>query len=211
GMAGTGRSKPAMSTIGATLASASRGELAWRVDSDPSWPVFMAWSMSSASAPRTSPTTIRSGRMRKALRTSSRARTSPLPSMLAGRLSSRTTWRCCSRSSAASSMVTMRSCAGIIDDAPGDARRQEPTDRLGESAEPYEVIEAEHALRELADGELGAVDGEGCDHRVHARAVGQTGVDHRRRFVDTTTERRHDAVDHTQHVLLGEEARVSLL
>ena len=29
--------------------------------SDPSWPVFIAWSMSSDSAPRTSPTMIRSG------------------------------------------------------------------------------------------------------------------------------------------------------
>ena len=36
--------------------------------SEPSWPVFIAWSMSSASAPRTSPTMIRSGRMRNALR-----------------------------------------------------------------------------------------------------------------------------------------------
>ena len=96
---------------------ASRGELACSVESDPSWPVFMAWSMSSASAPRTSPTTMRSGRMRSALRRRSRSSTSPLPSMLAGRLSSRITWRCWSRSSAASSMVTMRSSAGIIDDS----------------------------------------------------------------------------------------------
>ena len=37
------------------------------------------------------------------------ARTAPLPSMFAGRVSSRTTWRCRSISSAASSMVTTRS------------------------------------------------------------------------------------------------------
>src|SRR5438270_2266253 len=55
-----------------SLDSASRGEFAWIVVSEPSWPVFIAWSMSSVSAPRTSPTMIRSGRMRNALRTSSR-------------------------------------------------------------------------------------------------------------------------------------------
>ena len=47
--------------------SASRGVLAWMVVSEPSWPVFIACSMSSASSPRTSPTTMRSGRIRSAL------------------------------------------------------------------------------------------------------------------------------------------------
>ena len=45
-----------------------RQELACAVESDPSCPVFIAWSMSSASPPRTSPTMIRSGRIRRALR-----------------------------------------------------------------------------------------------------------------------------------------------
>ena len=46
----------------------------WRApwSCEPSWPVFMAWSMSSASPPRHSPTMMRSGRMRRALRTRSR-------------------------------------------------------------------------------------------------------------------------------------------
>ena len=61
----------------------SRGLLAWPVDIEPSWPVFMAWSMSSASPPRHSPTMMRSGRMRSELRTSSRMVIAPLPSMLA--------------------------------------------------------------------------------------------------------------------------------
>jgi hypothetical protein len=43
----------------------SRGELAWIVVIEPSWPVFIACSMSSASSPRHSPTTMRSGRMRR--------------------------------------------------------------------------------------------------------------------------------------------------
>ena len=45
----------------------------------PSWPVFMACSMSSASPPRTSPTMMRSGRMRSTLRTRSRTVTCPCP------------------------------------------------------------------------------------------------------------------------------------
>ena len=44
---------------------------------EPSWPVFIAWSMSSAAASRISPTTMRSGRIRSALRTRSRIVTSP--------------------------------------------------------------------------------------------------------------------------------------
>ena len=94
----------------------SRGELAWPVDIEPSWPVFMAWSMSSASPERHSPTMIRSGRMRRALRTSSRIGMAPLPSMLGGRDSSVTTcsWRSCS--SAASSIVTIRSSFGMNDE-----------------------------------------------------------------------------------------------
>ena len=72
----------------------------------------MAWSMSSAAASRISPTTMRSGRMRSALRTRSRIRTSPLPSMFGGRASRRSTCSWCSWSSAASSMVMMRSSLG---------------------------------------------------------------------------------------------------
>ncbi len=65
--------------------------------------------MSRASSLRTSPTMMRSGRIRRALTTRSRWRTAPLPSMLGGRVSSRTTWRCRIINSAASSMVTTRS------------------------------------------------------------------------------------------------------
>ena len=48
-------------------AKASRGVLAWMVVRRPSWPVFIACIMSRASAPRTSPITMRSGRMRRAV------------------------------------------------------------------------------------------------------------------------------------------------
>ncbi len=134
--AACGRPTPAISASVSILRRASTGEFACTVVSEPSWPVFRAWSMSSASPPRTSPTTMRSGRMRSALRTSCRIVTSPRPSRFAGRDSSRTTcgWR--SRSSAASSIVTTRSPAGIVPDsapsvvvfpdpgAPGDEHRR---------------------------------------------------------------------------------------
>ena len=72
----------------------------------------MAVSMSRASPPWTSPTTIRSGRMRRALRTRARMETAPAPSSEGGRLSRRTTWGSGIRSSAASSIVTRRSARG---------------------------------------------------------------------------------------------------
>ena len=89
------------------------GRVCVNVASEPSCPVFIACSMSTASAPRTSPRMMRSGRMRSAFLTSERWVTSPLPSMLGGRVSRRTTCGCCSCSSAASSIVTMRSGVGM--------------------------------------------------------------------------------------------------
>ena len=88
-----------------------RGEFACTVESAPSWPVLSAGQEIESLGPRTSPITIRSGRIRSAFRKRSRIVTSPLPSTLGGRLSSRTTcgWR--RRSSAASSIVTTRSAA----------------------------------------------------------------------------------------------------
>ena len=52
---------PAMPTICSSRLSASRGEFAWTVVIDPSWPVFIACSMSNASSPRHSPMMMRSG------------------------------------------------------------------------------------------------------------------------------------------------------
>ena len=42
--------------------AAAAAELAWSVASPPGWPVFHAFTRARASGPRTSPTTIRSGR-----------------------------------------------------------------------------------------------------------------------------------------------------
>ena len=59
----------------------------------------------------------------QALRTRSRIVTSPSPSMFVGRDSSRSTWRWLSRSSAASSIVTMRSLSGIALESDVQQRR----------------------------------------------------------------------------------------
>ena len=111
---GIGRSSPLILTMISRRASASRVSFAWIVVSEPSCPVFIACNISSASGPRTSPIRIRSGRIRRALRIRSRCTNSPRPSVLAGRVSMRTTCRFCSCSSAESSMVTMRSPSGIL-------------------------------------------------------------------------------------------------
>ncbi len=92
---------------------ASSALFAWTVAREPSWPVDIAWSMSSVSPPRTSPTMMRSGRMRRELRTRSRMVIRPLPSTFAGRDSRRMTCACWSWSSAESSMVMIRSPSGI--------------------------------------------------------------------------------------------------
>ncbi len=68
----------------------SRGVLAWIVPIEPSWPVFIACSRSNTSGPRTSPTMMRSGRMRRQFLTRSRMVISPSPSMFGGRVSRRT-------------------------------------------------------------------------------------------------------------------------
>ena len=112
-MARIGRSIPAISVMVSRRDSVSRGLLEWAVVIEPSWPVFMACSMSRRFESRISPTMIRSGRMRSALTTRFWMVTSPRPSMFGGRDSSVTTcsWR--SWSSAAFSMVMMRSSPGM--------------------------------------------------------------------------------------------------
>ncbi len=67
--------------------------------------------------PRTSPTTMRSGRIRNACRTKSRTVTSPTPSTLAARATSLTRCGCGGANSAASSTQTMRSWPGTAPSA----------------------------------------------------------------------------------------------
>ena len=82
-IAGSGRPAFPCSTMVSRRLSISLVELAWPVERLPSWPVFIACSISSASAPRTSPTMILSGRIRSADLIRSRMVTSPFPEVLA--------------------------------------------------------------------------------------------------------------------------------
>src|SRR5699024_7859274 len=92
----------------ATRLGTASAVVAWIVAHPPSWPVLRAVSMSLTSAPRHSPTTRRSGRIRRALRTRSVRVTSPPPSTLACRAVSWTTCGWVTMSSRASSTMTMR-------------------------------------------------------------------------------------------------------
>ncbi len=199
-----------MRTMVSSRRRASSGLLAWQVDSDPSWPVFMAWSMSSASGPRTSPTTMRSGRMRRALRTSSRMRTSPAPSALAGRASSRTT---CSPGQAQLGRVLHGDDPLAVGDAAGEgveqgglARARAPRHEDVEPGPHRPRQQGDHRRRgeggegdgpgpEAADGEAGTVDRQRGDDGVDPGPVGQAGVDQGRRAVDAQPEGRHHLLD----------------
>ena len=77
--------------------------------------------------------------------------------------------------------------------------------RASSEPKPMQVVDAELASRELADGEARARERQRRDDGVDARAVLEARVDHRRRLVDAAAERRDDALDgRAQRVLRGE-------
>ena len=229
-IARTGRSMPAISTIVSMRERVSRGPLECTVQSEPSWPVFMACSMSRAEESRISPTTMRSGRMRRAFLTRSRISTAPLPSMFDGRDSSRSTWSWCSCSSAASSMVTIRSSVGMNEDStlrvvvlpepvlpdtmtfsrPFTHAGEELRGALGVGAEGDQVVGGVRVGGELSDREQRPVDGQRRDDRVDTAAVGQAGVDHRAGLVDAASDAGDDLVDGAAQVRLVAEAALDL-
>ena len=139
---------------------------------------------------------------------------SPSPSRLGGRVSSRTTWGCCSCSSAESSQVMMRS--SLIDRA-GEAVEQRglararaagdqhvaahPADdleqRLGLRRDRLvleELLELQAVLLELADGERRPVDRQRRRDHVDAAAVGEARVADRARLVDAAADLADDAL-----------------
>ncbi len=201
-MARMGRSNPAISTMVSRRESASRADGAWIVVIEPS--SRLAWS-SQASLDRTSPTMMRSGRIRSVRFTRSRIGTSPLPSALAGRLSRLMVWRCCSWSSAESSIVMMRSPSGMKADrtlrlvvlpvpVPPETRMlSRPRTFWPRAPSPGPWCRCRRLTR-VGGGEQGRPrilrDGEripapwmargGDDVAVDFRAVGQPGVDHGR-------------------------------
>ena len=169
---------------------------------------------------------MRSGRIRSALRTSRRIVTSPRPSRFGGRDSSRRTcgWR--SRSSAASSIVTTRSPGSMkLESALSSVVLPEPvppqTSRLqrrrtarpsssasGAVSVPFSTSSSglNPRRRKRRMVRTGPSSASGGTHDVHARAIGQAGVDERLRLVDAAAERREDALDRVPELCLGCEA-----
>ena len=105
-----GSAPPACMAQLARRESAELALLACTVVSDPPWPVLSACSRSAASPPRTSPTTMWSGRWRSACRTRSRIDTGA--SEPAAPASKRRQFARSIRSSSVSSMATIRSSSG---------------------------------------------------------------------------------------------------
>ena len=74
--------------------------------------------------------------------------------------------------------------------------------RGGEAPGGDEVVDPERRPGEPADREQRPVERERREHRVHATAVGEPGVDHRARLVDPPADRADDAVDHVAQMLV---------
>ena len=206
----------------------SRGLLACTVNIEPGWPVFIACSASSASAPRTSPTMMRSGRIRSAFFRRSRMVISLTCSEVGARVSRRTTWGCTRLSSAASSSVTTRSSGPMLPDnafrivvlpGAGPAGHHDVELRLGRDFEQRrhgrmhrtvacEFLDRKAALAEPPDGDGGAVDGERRSDDVDAGAVRQTRVAHRAQFVHPAPHPLRDPLGDARQVIDVPEADV---
>ncbi len=154
--------------------------------------------------------------------------TSPSPSMFFGRHSRRSTWRWARRSSAASSIVTIRSSSGIARGqrvqqrrlaragAPRDQdvepRHHARGEQLGgvrrQRAEADEVIEVEAFASELPDRQQRPGQRQRRDDGVDPAAVGETRVDHRRGLIDPAPDLGDHLVDDpTQMRFVGESHR----
>ena len=79
---------------------------------------------------------------------------------------------------------------------------------FGQRAHGDEVVDRERIRREPPDREVGATDRERMDDHVDTGTIGETGVDHRRRLVDASTDLAHDLVDDSTQVALVDEAHV---
>ena len=130
--------------------------------------------------------------------------------------------RWCSWSSAASSMVTIRSSSGMNaestlssvvlpvpvpprdeDVEPARARRPRSSSAISAVSVPNSTRSSTwkgrlENLRMVSDR---AVDGQRRDDGVDPGAVGQPGVDHRRRLVDAAADLADDPLDHPAQVL----------
>ncbi len=155
----------------------------------------------------------------------------PLPSMFGGRVSSRTTCSCCSCSSAASSIVTMRSALEMkLDSVLSSVVFPEPVppemmmfSRALMAPSSSITISGVKALKLSRSSSFsglepkrrmetaGTVQGQRRNDGVDTRAVRQAGVDHRADFVDAPADLRDDAVDDLQQVVVVAELDAGLL
>ena len=186
----------------------SAAEFAWTVPEPPSCPVLKAVNRSTTSAPRTSPTTRRSGRMRRVCRTRSCIVTAPALSMFGGRVWSRTTCGCWGASSRVSSTITIRSSGPTT---PSNALRRvvlpDPVPpvtrkvrrRCDELPKGRLQLSSDHSLRDQVAQRPRSVPrdpqhhadavGQGRQHRVQPNAVGKRSVDERCGVIEPTTHR----------------------
>ena len=215
-------STPLIPIICSTRESASRGVLAWTVVIEPSWPVFIACSMSNASPPRTSPTMIRSGRMRSAVLDQvalddlalaldiGRARFEPgdmgLLQLKLGRILDRHDPLAIVDERRHGVEHGRLARAGAARDQHVEPRRddrlQHFRDLRRDRADLDQAGHADRGLGELADRQQRAVERQRRNHRVDAAAVGQARVDHRRGFIDPAADRGDDLLDDPNEVLL---------
>ena len=205
---------------------ASRGLLAWMVAIEPSWPVFIACSMSKASSPRHSPRMMRSGRIRSAFLTSSRWRISPLPSMT-GR----------ARFHARDMRLLQLQFGRVFDGDQALLVRDEGRQRVehrglagagaagndrgharlhgggkqfrhlrAQRADFDELVQVERFLGKFSDRDQRTIDADRAHGDVHARAIEQARVAKRMRFIDAPPDRGNDFVDDAQKMRFVLEA-----
>ena len=215
-MARIGRSMPTISTIVSMRASVSRGPLEWMVQIDQLVTGVHRLEHVQGRGSRTSPTTMRSGRMPEASSSPGRGcRRRPCPRCrpVSTRAGARGPGGVVG--SAASSMVTMRSSEGIhIEEStlsvvvlrapvlpdtvmllPSAQASRNCAVRSVNEPNAMKVFRGVGVGGELADRQQRPVDRERRDHRVDPAAVGEAGVDHQARLVHPATDPRHDLVD----------------
>ena len=76
-----------------------------------------------------------------------------------------------------------------------DHGRKQFQHRLGESHVLDHLARGNRLASKTPDGQAGPVNGQRGNNCVHARSVGQAGVDHGRRFIDSASDARDDALN----------------
>src|ERR1700734_909605 len=185
--------------------SASRGVLACSVPIEPSWPVFIACSKSNASGPRTSPTMMRSGRMRRQLRTRSRIVICPSPSRFGGLFASGDALgvvdvarqaieqRGLARTGTAGDQGIDPRSADDFQDFRAFRRNRTVSDKL---------LQRQLILLELADGEAWTIDRQRRPDRIDARAVRRARIADLGRFVHAAADLADDPLADVQKLLI---------